>query len=112
MEILERVWEILGAIINAVLGRFERLITSIFGSANARYLKRLQPRVDAINALEAKYEAMSDEQLREQTELFRQRLAAGETLDDLLGRGVRRLPRGGQAVPARCGTTTCSCSAA
>ncbi|TWT77330.1 preprotein translocase subunit SecA [Posidoniimonas polymericola] len=84
MDILERVWEVLSGIVNAILGRFERLITSIFGSANARYLKRLQPRVDAINALEPKYEAMSHDELREQTTLFRQRLAKGETLDDIL----------------------------
>lgn len=84
MEILERIWEILGAIINGILSRFERGITGLFGSANARFLKRLQPKVDAINALEPKYQAMSDEELARQTELFRERLAKGETLDDLL----------------------------
>ena len=36
-------------------------MTKIFGSANARFIKSLQPRVDAINALEPKYEAMTDE---------------------------------------------------
>ena len=58
--------------------------TALFGSANARYLKRLQPKVAAINALESKYRDLSDEQLREQTLLFRRRLDAGESLDDLL----------------------------
>ena len=47
-------------------------------------LKRYWKNVDAINALESKYEVMSDDELRDQTRLFRQRLAAGETLDDLL----------------------------
>ncbi len=84
MDILERLWEILGAIINGILGRVERSITSIFGSANARYLRRLQPKVEAINALEEKYKALSNDELRHQTELFRQRLAKGESLDDLL----------------------------
>jgi len=84
MEILERIWEILSGIGNGILGRFERAVTSLFGSANARYLKRLQPKVDAINALEPKYQAMTDEELRAQTAEFRRRLAAGETLDDLL----------------------------
>jgi preprotein translocase subunit SecA len=84
MEILERIWEILSGIGNGILGRFERAVTSLFGSANARYLKRLQPKVDAINALEPKYQAMTDEELRAQTTEFRRRLAAGETLDDLL----------------------------
>ena len=84
MEVLERIWEVLAGIGNGILGGFEKAITSLFGSANARYLKRLQPRVDAINALEAKHQALSDEQLRAQTDLFRKRLEAGETLDDLL----------------------------
>src|SRR5688572_13251419 len=84
MEILERIWEILTGIGNATLGRFERAITGLFGSANARFLKRLQPKVEAIGALEPKYQAMTDEELRAQTVDFRRRLEAGETLDDLL----------------------------
>lgn len=84
MDLLERIWELLGSIINVVLGRFERTITGVFGSANARYLKRLTPKVEAINALASKMEAMSDDELREQTTLFRKRLEQGETLDDLL----------------------------
>src|SRR3954454_20866623 len=84
MEILERIWEIISGIGNAVLGRFEKGVTGLFGSANARFLKRLQPRVDAINALESKYQAMTDEELRNQTAEFRRRLKAGETLDDIL----------------------------
>ncbi|MBR5161254.1 MAG: preprotein translocase subunit SecA, partial [Thermoguttaceae bacterium] len=56
----------------------------MFGSSNARYIKKLQPRVQAINDLEPKYAAMSDDELRNQTVLFRQRLDKGETLDDLL----------------------------
>lgn len=84
MEILERIWEIVTAIGNAILGRFERGITSLFGSANARYVRRQTPRVEAINALEPKYQTMSDAELKAQTVEFRRRLAAGETLDDLL----------------------------
>jgi preprotein translocase subunit SecA len=84
MEILERIWEIVAGIGNAVLGRFERAITGLFGSANARYLRHLQPKVEAINSLEAKYQAMTDADLRAQTADFRRRLAAGETLDDIL----------------------------
>ncbi|MEN1682195.1 MAG: DEAD/DEAH box helicase, partial [Planctomycetota bacterium] len=84
MEILERIWETLGALINGVLGGITRGVTGIFGSANARFLRKLQPKVDAINALASKYEAMSDDELRDQTQLFRDRLAKGETLDDLL----------------------------
>ncbi|MCI0334463.1 MAG: SEC-C domain-containing protein [Planctomycetes bacterium] len=84
MEILERIWEIVGGIGNAILGRFERAVTGLFGSANARFLKRLQPKVEAIGALEQKYQAMTDAELQAQTAEFRRRLAAGETLDDIL----------------------------
>ena len=84
MEVLERIWEILGAIFGGIAHLFERSITSLFGSSNARYLKKLQQRVDAISALEPKYQAMSDVELRQQTDEFRKRLANGETLDDLL----------------------------
>jgi preprotein translocase subunit SecA len=84
MEVLERIWEVLAAFGNGILGRFERLVTGLFGSANARYLKQLQPKVDAINALESKYREMSNSDLREQTDEFRRRLDAGETLDAIL----------------------------
>jgi preprotein translocase subunit SecA len=56
----------------------------LFGSENDRKLKKLRPIVDRINALEPKMEALSDEQLKQQTVLFRERLEKGETLDDLL----------------------------
>ncbi len=64
MDILEQIWEALSAIGNAFLGGFERAITSLFGSSNARYLKRLQPKVDAIGALEPKYQTMSNAEPR------------------------------------------------
>jgi preprotein translocase subunit SecA len=84
MEILERIWEIISAIGNGILGRFERAITGVFGSANARFIRKQSARVAAINALEPKYQTMTDEELRGLTVEFRRRLGAGETLDDLL----------------------------
>lgn len=84
MEYLERIWEIVSAFFAAISGGVERTITSLFGSSNARYIKTLQSRVDAINALEPRFQEMSGEELRAQTDRFRQRLAAGERLDDLL----------------------------
>jgi preprotein translocase subunit SecA len=84
MELLERIWEIISGIFGGIGRGIERTITSLFGSSNARYVKKLQPRVDAINALESKFQAMSDDQLRGLTAVFRKRLAEGETLDDLL----------------------------
>jgi preprotein translocase subunit SecA len=60
------------------------LAKSIFGSANDRYVRGLGKYVDAVNALETNIQALTDEELRGQTELFRKRLANGEELDDLL----------------------------
>jgi preprotein translocase subunit SecA len=84
MDTLERIWELVSGFFTAIGSGFERAITSLFGSSNARYIKKLQPKVDAINALEPKFQAMSDAELKSQTALFRQRLATGETLDDVL----------------------------
>ncbi len=83
-EFLSQLWDILGTIFGAISRTIERAITSLFGSSNARFLKKLQPTVDAISALEPQYQALTDAELREQTVKFRKRLAAGETLDDLL----------------------------
>jgi preprotein translocase subunit SecA len=60
------------------------LAKSIFGSANDRYVRGLGKYVDAVNALEANISALNDDELRGQTERFRQRLAEGEKLDNLL----------------------------
>ena len=56
----------------------------LFGSYSDRELKRINPIADKIEKLEGRYQAMSDEELRAQTALFKARLAQGETLDDLL----------------------------
>ncbi|WP_417450447.1 preprotein translocase subunit SecA [Kordiimonas sp.] len=60
------------------------LAKKIFGSANDRYLAKLTPKVEAINALEANYEKLSDEELKAKTGEFKNRLTAGEGTDDLL----------------------------
>jgi preprotein translocase subunit SecA len=61
-----------------------RLAQVFFGSANQRFLKRLEPTVDRINALEKDVAALSDEKLRERTAWLKKRIADGETLDDVL----------------------------
>ncbi|MGQ5701066.1 preprotein translocase subunit SecA [Sandaracinobacteroides sp. A072] len=61
-----------------------KVAKAIFGSSNDRYVKSLQPLIRQINALEPKYEALSDSELQDQTRLFRERLANGEKLDALL----------------------------
>ena len=84
MEQLERIWDAVSNFAAAIGSRIERFITGLFGSSNARYLKRLEPKIEAINSLEPRYEAMTDAELRAQTAEFKRRLAAGETLDDIL----------------------------
>lgn len=84
MDLIERTWEGVGNFFGGIMHRFERGVTAMFGSSNARYIRKLQARVEAINSLEPNYQAMSDEELRAQTQKFRDRLKAGETLDDLL----------------------------
>jgi preprotein translocase subunit SecA len=63
---------------------FNRALTSLFGSRNERVLRQLSKSVVRINALEAEFEKLGDEALRGKTDEFKQRLAAGETLDRLL----------------------------
>ncbi len=84
MDAIERIWEILSILFGSVLKGFERFVTSVFGSSNSRLIKKFDSQVAAINALEPKFQAMSREELKQQTAEFRRRLAAGETLDDLL----------------------------
>ncbi len=59
-------------------------LTKIFGSRNDRLLKQYRKTVERINALEAGLEGLSDDELRSKTQQFRDRCAAGETLDALL----------------------------
>ncbi|NCT40675.1 MAG: preprotein translocase subunit SecA [Alphaproteobacteria bacterium] len=61
-----------------------KLATKLFGSSNERVLKQIQKHIEPINALEAHYEAMSDDELKAQTDVFRGRIAAGQTEDDLM----------------------------
>jgi preprotein translocase subunit SecA len=59
-------------------------LKSIFGSANDRYVRSLRKIVEAINGFEPTISAMTDEELRGQTEIFRRRLNEGASLDELL----------------------------
>ncbi|KPJ78404.1 MAG: preprotein translocase subunit SecA [Deltaproteobacteria bacterium SG8_13] len=63
---------------------FTGVLTKVFGSKNERDLKKLQPVVEQINALESQIQGMSDEQLQSQTAKFKQEIENGRPLDDLL----------------------------
>ena len=60
------------------------IVDKIFGTYSERQIKKLMPIVDKADSLSEKYENMRDNELRAMTDTFRQRLAAGETLDDIL----------------------------
>ncbi|MCM1464411.1 MAG: preprotein translocase subunit SecA [Bacteroidales bacterium] len=61
-----------------------KLVDKIFGTHSARELKRIMPLVDKIESLRASMQELSDEELRGKTQEYKNRLAEGETLDDLL----------------------------
>ena len=60
------------------------LITKIFGTRSQREIKKIQPTVDKILGLEESYKQLSEEELKDKTRQFKERLVSGETLDDLL----------------------------
>ncbi len=60
------------------------MLRRVFGTPNDRFIKTLQVTVDAIGTAEADVESLSDDELRARTDWLRQRLADGETLDDIL----------------------------
>ncbi|MCD4778827.1 MAG: preprotein translocase subunit SecA, partial [Desulfobacterales bacterium] len=59
-------------------------MTKVFGSKNERELNKIKPVVEMINKLEPELKAMSDEQLRSRTSIFKERIEKGEPLDDIL----------------------------
>ena len=73
-----------------------KLLTSIFGSRNERLLKQYRRVVEKVNALEPQFEALDDDALRAKTEEFRQRIAQGATLDDLLPEAFAAVREGGK----------------
>ena len=60
------------------------LIDKIFGDYSSKQIKKITPAVDKIESLAGEYASKSDEELRAMTDVFRQRLSEGETLDDIL----------------------------
>ena len=60
------------------------LFTKVFGDANEKYLKNLQPVTEKINSFEKEFEKLSDEKLKEKTGQFREEINKGRTLDQLM----------------------------
>lgn len=65
------------------------LISFLMGSDGRKSLKKLNKIADKVEALDGKYAAMDDAELKSQTDLLKGRLAAGETLDDILPGRIR-----------------------
>ncbi len=77
---------------------FTRILTRIFGSRNDRLIKRYNKTVQRINALEPAISALSDDGLRAKTAEFKERLAKGEVLDDLLPEAFAVVREAGKRV--------------
>src|SRR5687767_2454845 len=75
-----------------------QLLAKVIGTQNEREIKRLQPRVAQINALESQTQALSDAQLRGKTDEFRTRVANGESADDLLPEAFAVVREAGRRV--------------
>ena len=71
-------------------------LTKIFGSRNDRLLKTYRKSIERINALEPQFEQLDDEQLRAKTQEFKDRVAAGETLDQILPEAFAVVREGGK----------------
>jgi len=81
-----------------VMAGLGSLARKLFGSANDRRIKGYQPKVAAINGLEAEVKPLSDEELRGRTDKFRAALAAGTPLDDLLAPAFATVREAGRRV--------------
>ncbi|MBY0554462.1 preprotein translocase subunit SecA [bacterium] len=62
----------------------QKILSKIFGTSHEREMKRIQPTVDKINAMESSMKSLSDDQLKAKTEEFKKRLTNGETVHDIL----------------------------
>ena len=92
MDLLEKFWAGTTSTINGVLGGIDRGLTTFFGSANSRQIKRYTLLAQQVGLLEPRMIAMSDGELREQNDQFKQRLSDGETIEDILVEAFATLP--------------------
>ena len=74
------------------------IVTKIFGTHSSRELKRIMPLVDRIESLRPQMQALTDEELKGNTARFKERLAKGETLDDLLPEAFATVREAGRRV--------------
>ena len=74
------------------------IVTKLFGTRSSREVKKIMPTVAKIEALEEEYRKLTDEQLKAKTGEFKQRLSAGETMDDILPEAFATVREAGDRV--------------
>ena len=74
------------------------IVTKLFGTRSSREVKKIMPTVAKIEALEEEYRKLTDEQLKAKTAEFKQRLSAGETMDDILPEAFATVREAGDRV--------------
>ena len=84
-----------------------KLTEKLFGTHSSRELKRIMPLVDKIEALRPSMVELTDEQLKDKTREFKERLAKGETLDDLFPKHLPLFVKGIQTC-SEYGTLPCT----
>src|SRR5579871_2970351 len=83
-ELLSEIWDKTTDAMTQLTEGVSQGLVRLFGNSNERQIRRMRPVVAQINELEPAMEALTDDELREKTPEFRQRLANGETLEDVL----------------------------
>src|SRR5258708_35928696 len=96
MELLSDLWDKTTDALNAMTEGVSDGLVRLFGNSNERQIRRMRPIVARINEMEPAIQALSDDQLKAKTAEFRQRLAAGETLDDVLPEAFAVCREGGR----------------
>ena len=96
MELLSGMWDRTTDAMNAVTERASDGLMRIFGNSNERQIRRMRPIVARINEMEPALQAVSDDELRARTDEFRERLAGGQTLEDVLPEAFAVCREGGR----------------
>ena len=99
MELLSDIWDKTTDAFTAVTETISEGLVRVFGNSNERQIRRMRPNVVKINALEADTQALSDEGSADEDRRIPRAADEGRDPRRPPGRGVRRLPRGGPAVP-------------
>jgi preprotein translocase subunit SecA len=96
MELLTEIWDKTTDALTAMTEGVSNGLIRLFGNSNERQIRRMRPIVARINEMEPAMQALSDEELKGKTAEFRQRLAEGETLDDILPEAFAVCREGGR----------------